>query len=757
MHAITVPQECKDIKLLREQGVYLSPQAAHILNGSDQFDELGRMIFLDRYSIKSKREHIDKGDLVIVITLEDRKYPRKDLGIVSTIDAQENVTLHMITGKYASEEEHFTFTTALRKCSKPVESIDDAYKRVARAAASIEPVEQQEQLFQTFYEQLQSKKIQPAGRIMTGANSDSATYTGRLTLYNCYVLPCPKDSRQGILQTLAHMVETMSRGGGVGISLASLRPRYSYVQGVHGQSSGSVSWGGLYSYVTGLIEQGGSRRGALMLMQADWHPDILEFIQSKTKMGQIENANISVMMSDRFMKALKEDGDWCFEFPDYERQEYKELYEKEWTGDLFAWKQKGYPVKIYGTIKAKELWDKLLNSAWLSAEPGIVFMERYNKMSNSWYFNPIICTNPCGEQGLPGWGVCNLGHLYLGSFAKEVGKDATGPLYEMDWNALSESSRVLTRFLDNIIDHTPYFFEENRTNQKSERRVGGGTLGLGELLIKLRIKYGSEQSLQVIDNIYKTIAINMYLESVRLAKEKGPFPQCDAEKLLQSGFMQSLPEELRETIRQFGIRNVTLTTQAPTGTVGSMLGTSTGIEPYYAFEYYRQSRLGFHKVLIPLAEQYKTPDGNLPDFFVSAMNLGPVEHIKVQAAVQRWTDSSISKTANAPPHFTLEETKSLYELAYDLGCKGVTIYRDGCRNEQVLSTSQDTEKKNLASAQGHISADLIPPSEQQPRSTIVGADIGNTCPNCHEGTMLKIGGCTECSKHCGFTGACDVK
>lgn len=746
METITI-HDSKEVIQLRERGIQLTEQAIHVLNGSTQFDELGRMIFLDRYSIKSKRETMEKGDLCIVITLEDTKYPKKDIGIVTNIDTSETVTLHMLTGKYATPEENHTFKQHLRKCSKPMESIDDAYRRVAKAAASVEQTKELQDTYHTlFYEQLASKKIQPAGRIMTGANVDTSTYTGRLTLYNCYVLPCPKDSREGIIQTLLQMTETMSRGGGVGISVSSLRPRYSYVQGVHGQSSGSVSWAGLYSFVTGLIEQGGSRRGALMLMQADWHPDVIEFIESKTKMGRIENANISVMVSDRFMKALKENNDWTFEYPDYEHPDYKPVYEKEWTGDILAWKKKGYPVKIYGTIKARELWDKLISSAWASAEPGIVFMERYNKMSNSHYYNPIICTNPCGEQGLPGWGVCNLGHLYLAAFAKQTGTDTTGPVYEMDWEALAHSSRLLTRMLDNIIDLTPYFFEENRINQKSERRIGGGTLGLGELLIKLRVKYGTEESLSIIDKIYKTIATNMYKQSIELSKEKGPFLKFDPEKFLQSGFMQAMPEELREEVRKHGIRNVTLTTQAPTGTVGTMLSTSTGIEPYYAFEYYRQSRLGFHKVLIPLAEQY-SQQGTLPDFFVSAMNLGPVEHIKVQAAVQRWTDSSISKTANAPPQFTIEETKALYEQAYDLGCKGVTIYRDGSRTEQILSTSEETEKKNLASARGETNIN--------PKGT--GPEPGQTCPSCTQGTMIKRGGCTECSKQCGFTGSCDVK
>jgi ribonucleoside-diphosphate reductase alpha chain len=209
----------------------------------------------------------------------------------------------------------------------------------------------------------------------------------------------------------------------------------------------------------------------------------------------------------------------------------------------------------------------------------------------------------------------------------------------------------------------------------------------------MRLRYGSPEAIQFIDNVYKTICIELYRTSALLAKEKGAFPKCNAEKFLQSGFCRQLPQEIQQLIREHGIRNVTLTTQAPTGTVGTMLGTSTGIEPYYAFEFYRQSRLGLHKVDIPLAKQYRKVDGTLPDYFVTALELTPLDHIRVQAAVQRWTDSSISKTANAPEHFTITQTKELYEQAYDLGCKGVTIYRDNSRSEQILSTDTKEEKK----------------------------------------------------------------
>ncbi|MBT4605028.1 adenosylcobalamin-dependent ribonucleoside-diphosphate reductase [archaeon] len=696
----------KDIAHLNEHNVMVSSQAESILNGSVVFDELGRSIFLDRYALKTKRDNIEKGDLVIAISKEDPKYPKKDLGIVTGLNG-DDVTLHMITGVFADAKNNYEFKTTIWKCDKPIESISDAHRRVAKAAASVEKdSELQTKWEDAFYSELAAKHIQPAGRIMTAANVGEG-YTKNLTLYNCYVIPSPKDSREGIIkETLHQMTEIFSRGGGVGINLSTLRPRYAYVRGVHGKSSGAVSWGGIFSYGTGLIEQGGSRRGALMLMLHDWHPDILEFITAKRKKGVLENANISVMFSDRFMAALAAGEDWPLEFPDYEAEGMKEVYKTQWDGDLWKWKDQGYPTRVYKTIPASEMWDMLVSSAHASAEPGIVFMERYNKMSNSNYYNPIICTNPCGEQGLPAWGVCNLGHLYLASFCEEVGSDEKGKLYEINWSALRNATRILQRFLDNVIDLTPYHFEANEKNQKGERRVGLGTLGLGEMLIKLRVRYGSSESLEIIDKVYEAIANETYLASVEVAKEKGMFPFCEPAKYIESGYMKTMSQEVRDAVLEHGIRNVTLTTQAPTGTVGTMLGTSTGIEPYYAFEFFRQSRLGFHKQTIPLAAEYADADGNLPDWFVTAMQMSPLDHIRVQAAVQRWTDSSISKTANAPENFTIEQTKQLYEEAYRLGCKGVTIYRDNCRYEQVLTIDAKKEESNANSGEWEASSEV---------------------------------------------------
>jgi ribonucleoside-diphosphate reductase alpha chain len=751
------------VKKLKDAKVSLSKQAINVLNNSDAFKDLGLIIFLDRYSLKSKRDQIEVGDLVITITKEDPKYPKKDIGIVKDI-VNNKLHLHMITGVYADQYYNYEFIQDQSKSEKPLESVFDTYKRVAKAVARVEKDEyHKNKWFEEFYEQLKNNHISPGGRILSGASVDDLGYTSNLTLYNCYVIPSAKDSRSSIIKDAAYqMTEIFSRGGGVGTSLSSLRPAYAYVRGVHGRSSGAVSWGGLFSFITGLIEQGGSRRGALMLMLDDWHPDIYSFIDSKTKSGVLEHANISVKVSDSLMEAVKNDDDWYLEFPDYENATYSEVYDQEWDGDLKGWKEKGYPTKIYEKVKARELWKKIIQSAWKSAEPGVVFMERYNKLSNSYYFNKIVATNPCGEQGLPPWGVCNLGHLYLASFAEKVGEDETGPLYEFNWDKLKKSARVLTRFLDNIIDLTPYFFSENEKVQKSERRIGGGTLGLAELLIRLRIKYGSKESINFIDKLYKTITCEMYSTSALLAEEKGFFPKFDKEKYLNSNFIKELPLEIQEKIKEKGIRNVTLITQAPTGSTGTMIGTSTGIEPYFAFKFYRQSRLGFHEVNVPLAQDY-IKDGKLPEFFISAMELSPDDHITVQAAIQKWTDSSISKTANVPANFTVEQTEELYIKAYELGCKGVTIYRDSSRDEQALSTDKNLEQKNADSIKKQLDEKTKkvkvqePVVEEEKEDVVYGSEAGETCPSCKKGTMIKLGGCTECSAGCGFKGSCDMK
>lgn len=505
------------------------------------------------------------------------------------------------------------------------------------------------------------------------------------------------DSVEELFDGIKQMVEESYKGKVIGIDFTNLRHRNAIVKGVNGRSSGAVSWMELYVLVAKLLQQdtidnvdfaeifsdivhliiqGGSRRGALMLICNDDNPNVYKFMQRKRQMGYLSGANISVGVSDEFMEKVKD---------------AKEAIQAGLT-----------PLRECSD--ALDLWNVLIKSAWESAEPGIVWLERYNKESNSWYFHEIVATNPCGEQGLPPFGVCNLGHFVLSRFYDKKNNDVL-------WDDLARAVRIAVRLQDNIIDYTQYFLNENKDTQLKERRVGIGSLGLGTLMIKLGLRYGSEQGNEFIDKLYKFIAYQAYNASMDYAKEKGTFPAYDYEKHIQSGFMEKLLNEfpdLLEKLKVTGIRNVTLLTQAPTGSTGTYIdniplfrkefgGTTTGIEPYFSWEYWRAGRLGITKQTVDLAKEYMEENNlndinELPDYFVTAMDLSPSDHVKVQAAIQKWTDSSISKTANCPKDYTIEQTDELYMLSYDLGLKGMTIYRDGSREAQVLATNEEDAK-----------------------------------------------------------------
>ncbi len=646
--------------------------------------ELGEKIFLDRYAVKDvKRESLAVGDTVVVLV--NPKTGQREIGIVQSLNMTEKSAEVMLRNGEVEMR-------AIEHLDKPLETVpEQMFERIAKHIASVETTTEKQTEWETkFRELMDDWKYVPAGRIFTGAGTGQ-----NLTFYNCYVIPHPKDSRQGIFETLSQMAEIMSRGGGVGINVSSLRPRYAYVKGVNGRSSGAVSWASLYSFVTGLIEQGGSRRGALMLILNCWHPDVIDFINAKKEAGKITNANISVGITDDFMEAVKQDKPWDLVFPDTNDP----LYSTKWDGNLARWKSIGGKVVKHKTVRAQDIWDNIITSAWSSAEPGMYFIDRANYFSNSHYFADLPCTNPCGEQPLPAWGVCNLGHINL---AKHINKE-TG---EVLWDKLKQTVQYAVRFQDNVIDATPYFFEENKQQQLSERRVGMGTIGLAEMLIYKGLRYGSESGVKFIDKLYQFIALTAYEESVELAREKGAFKNFVAEKYLQSGFMKNMPEYIRDLVKEYGIRNVTILTQAPTGTVGTMVGTSTGIEPFFSWTYFRKSRLGVHEEKIKLAQDWlnQHPNQELPEYFATAMDLAPEEHVRVQAAVQKWTDSAISKTVNAPQDYTIEQTKQLYTLMYDLGCKGGTIYRDGSRDEQILATDH---KKLGKDASEQVEAKLV--------------------------------------------------
>lgn len=559
----------------------------------------------------------------------------------------------------------------------------------------------------------------PGGRILYGAGSGVD-----VTLFNCFVLPFIHDSRGGIMYHNSEAAEIMSRGGGVGTNGSTLRPKDATVIGINGKSSGSVSWLNYLSLLTHLIIQGGSRRGAQMIALADWHPDVIEFIMCKMQnhfvLDKISKevddpyikeiaesflvrdvngnpvsvrdkdfmtgANISVLISDDFMNDVINDEDWHLRFPDIDNltPEQKKFYEEEWDkfGDVRKWEALGLPVKIYKTIKAKDIWRLINICARYSAEPGVIFIDHCNNMSNSHYYAPVIVTNPCGEQPLPPYAVCNLGAINLAKVYDPVKHD-------VDYNLLRRIVHVSQRFSDNVIDHSFYFSPKNEEMAKNERRVGKGVMGLADLMILLKLPYGSEEMLKKTDELFEFIAVESYLASTDLAKEKGSFPYFDAEKYLESGYMKRMPEKVREAVWKKGIRNVCSLTIAPTGSTGTMVGVSTGLEPYYSFKYYRSGRLGkFIEVNTAIAQKYfdENPGATkLPEWYVSALDIGPMEHVRVQGVIQRWVDSAISKTCNAPRTFTVEQNEELYLEAWRQGCKGVTVYVEGSRDTQILS------------------------------------------------------------------------
>lgn len=595
---------------------------------------------------------------------------------ISTKTNLEGLSQTVFTDRYSLKDED----------GNPLEEYpEQMWMRVARGISQFERTKTlQKKWEKKFYKVMKDFKFVPAGRILSGAGTGY-----EVTFFNCYVIPSPPDSRGGIMENITQTVEIQSRAGGVGVNLSTLRPRGARVRKVNGTSSGPVNWAALYSTANhDVIQQGGSRRGALMLMLNDWHPDIEEFITVKEDLSKIPGANLSLCVSDKFMEAVKNDDNWDLVFPDYANAPD---YDDFWDGDIDKWRESGHPVKIYKIVKAREIWDMISKAAWASAEPGLHFIERSNKRSNTWYFERLIATNPCGEQPLGAWSVCNLGAMNLTKYVDE-GK--------FDYESLSKDVAVAMRFMDNVVDANFYFYPETYDSQMDIRRTGLGTMGLGDTLIKMEIPYGSDKSIEVIEKIYKTIRDSAYAASAELAAEKGTFGKYDKEKFQEGWFVKRLPKDIRESIAKNGIRNAVLLTQAPTGTTSLLAGVSSGIEPVYNFEFKRKDRTGEHMVYHPLYEAWKKehPNDEKPNYFVCAMDLSPEEHLKVQAKVQEYTDSSISKTVNAPNEYTVEDVRELYTKAYDWGCKGITFFRDGSRAGVLENVSSDKPKGTSADA-----------------------------------------------------------
>lgn len=525
--------------------------------------------------------------------------------------------------------------------------------------------------YASYLDALTSFRFVPAGRVLAGAGAEQT-----VTLYNCFVLGVKpddpqygRDSRQAIMDTTKHMIEITSRGGGVGLNWGVLRPNGSYIRGVNGQSTGSVAWMSGADAMVDKIRQGGSRTAALMYILPSWHPDVIQFADSS-----FLRANHSVAVDTSFMEAVRKDAFYDLIFPDTTHA----AYNTEWDGDIEGWQQKGLPVISHGSLPAREMMKRFCEAAVRTGNPGLVFLDRANDIANTGYFEQLIATNPCGEQILPAGGCCNLGAINLPAHYSDGG---------LRWDRLSQTVHAAVGMMDRVIDISPDINNEIGDLQRRVRRIGLGTMGLADILIEEKLRYGSAMALKFIRDVYDFIMLQAYQASVELAKLRGPAPAY-AQGFLNGKFVQRLPHGLQREIRSHGIRNLTLTNQAPTGTTSILAGVSSGIEPIFSSSYVRQDATG--KTLIRDSRFRERAD-----HLVTAHDLDVENHLMVQATVQHYMDNSISKTINLPAGSTPWQVEQAYTRAWDLGCKGITVYVDGSR-DSVLTPEENRGEGRLS-------------------------------------------------------------
>ncbi|SOC18134.1 adenosylcobalamin-dependent ribonucleoside-diphosphate reductase [Rhodobacter maris] len=540
-------------------------------------------------------------------------------------------------------------------------TVEDSWRRVARDLASVETDPSAWE--PRFYAALEDFKFLPAGRILAGAG------TGRtVTLFNCFVMGTIPDSMGGIFDMLKEAALTMQQGGGIGYDFSTIRPRGAAVKGVAADASGPLSFMDVWDAMCRTIMSAGSRRGAMMATMRCDHPDIEAFITAKQDSARLRMFNLSVLITDAFMEAVKADGPWELMFGG----------------------------KVYHTIHARDLWNKIMRATYDFAEPGVIFIDRINAMNNLNYLEQIAATNPCGEQPLPPYGACLLGSINLAKLVSAPFSEAAA----LDEAALDDLVRTAVRMMDNVVDASRFPLPQQAAEAANKRRIGLGVTGLADALLMVGLRYGSDEAAAQTEAWMKAIARAAYLASADLAQEKGAFPLFDAEKYLASGNMMQMDDDVRDTIARHGIRNALLTSIAPTGTISLYAGNvSSGIEPVFAYAYTRKvlqkdgSRTEEEVVdyAVQMWREMKG-DASLPDYFVNAQTLAPMDHVKMQAAAQKWIDSSISKTINCPVDISFDAFKDVYLAAYETGCKGCTTYRPNEVTGSVLTVSESSEK-----------------------------------------------------------------
>ena len=524
-------------------------------------------------------------------------------------------------------------------------TMEDSWKRVAEALAVHES--QPDLWAERFYEALSDFHFLPAGRILAGAGTER-----QVTLFNCFVMGDIPDTMSGIFDQLKEAALTMQQGGGIGYDFSSLRPKGAPVEGVGADASGPLSFMDVWDSMCRTIMSAGYRRGAMMATLRCDHPDIEDFIEAKQEPGRLRMFNLSVLVSDAFMDAVKENTSWELAFNGV----------------------------CYKSLPARDLWDKIMRATYSFAEPGVIFIDRINCLNNLYYCEEIHATNPCGEQPLPPYGACLLGSVNLAALVKDPFEEGAN----IHMTELEELVAVAVRMLDNVIDLSNFPLPQQEHEAKSKRRIGLGVTGLADALIMHGVRYGSEQAVRLTENWMKAIRRAAYLASAELALEKGPFPLFDAEKYLAGETVRGLEDKMRKAISKNGIRNALLTSIAPTGTISLYADNiSSGIEPVFSHSYTRNvlqsdGSRKTEEVTDYAYRQFRRLKGEtmpLPDYFMDAQSLSSVDHVVMQAAAQKYVDSSISKTINCPEELSFDAFRDIYQLSYQLGCKGCTTFR----------------------------------------------------------------------------------
>lgn len=562
--------------------------------------------------------------------------------------------------------------------------ITDTWRRVADALAAAEPGDR-EAWSRRFYELLEDFRFLPGGRIQAGAGTRH-----RVTLFNCFVMGVIEDSMDGIFDALKEGAMTLQQGGGVGYDFSTLRPAGSQARSSGTIASGPVSFMRIWDSMCATLLSTGARRGAMMATLRCDHPDIEQFIGAKQDARILRHFNLSVLVSDAFMDAVRNDADWALVFPEAALGGSPgATVMRAWTGCA-----EPVPCRVIRNVRARTLWDRIMRATYDYAEPGVLFIDRINAQNNLHYRERISATNPCGEIPLPPYGACDLGSLNLVRFVRDP---FTGQA-SFDFDALAGLARTATRMLDNVVDVSRFPLDRLAAQARGTRRIGLGMTGLADALIMLGITYGDQESFEFAGKAMRTICHAAYRASIELAREKGPFPFFEAAAFLASRFVATLPDDIRDGIARHGIRNSHLTAIAPTGTISLLANNvSSGLEPVFDFSYRRRvleldgsySEYPLRDHADVLWQALHPGRGDRPRQFIDARRIAPRAHIDMQAAVQPFIDNAVSKTVNIPADFAFESFREVYAYAFDRGLKGCTTFRPNPVTGAVLSAEGD--------------------------------------------------------------------